>query len=238
VKTVEGNFAKLRVAELQPGNLLVIEWRVFEPAAAKASPLLNPSTEIPKPLAEALKDIRNKNKKGSKENLDKALELADRLQPGSLPRIRALSRAGTLYWSLREYKTAEKSLRAAAKEIDLFEGSGGQAEAARPRVPWDVARSTYRMLGIVLRTDRRFEESIPWLRKAVERADSATPTNHNERGLKYLALASDLFELSSAQCSARDKQAADDSFARMERECGNLQDQSRVFVCKHSKPQC
>lgn len=237
VKTVEGNYAKVRVVEIQPGNLLKIEWRLFE-TKAKALPAPNPTVEVPKLLEKALNEIYKKNKVGSKQHLDQAVELAGQLDPGSLPRIRGLSRAGTLYWSLREYGTAEENLRAAVQDIDLFEGQHKTEPAAKKQVPWDVARSAYRMLGIVLRTEQRFAESVPWLEQAIERADAATPGSPNERGQKYLALASDLFELSSAQCQAQDKTAADASFARMKLECKNLQDPGRVLVCKRSDPQC
>lgn len=218
VRTVEGNFAKVRVTGISSRNHLEIEWQLFPPPVApggSASTGSNPSLEIPRLFEQARQLLRTQRGAEAIPPVQQAVALAGQLPHGSRIRIETLSQAGSLLWSAENYKgsLAESVLLAAVKQIDAAPNAASQ----------ETTSMTYRMLGVVYRDQQRFPESIPWFQRAIK-TDGARPESTPQlMDSKYFAMSSNLRELASAQCRIKDAGAAE------------VSEQRRVDACKHMR---
>jgi tetratricopeptide (TPR) repeat protein len=233
VRTVEGNFAKVRVTGVSARNHLDIEWQLFQPPAAPGGSVLqssNPSLEIPRLFEQARQLLRSQRGKEAIPPVQQAVTLAERLPQGSRIRIETLSQAGSLLWSAENYKgsLAEPVLLAAVKQIDAAPNAASQ----------ETVSMTYRMLGVVYRDQQRFKESIPWFQRAV-RIDEARPESTPQlAGQKYFTMSSNLRALSEAQCRAGDAPGAEAADQKRLEACGRSPNPWSVGSCRDGKRPC
>lgn len=238
VRTQEGNFAKVRVVSISATNAIEIEWRVYQAPGAHAAgagvqaPVAqsNPSIEIPRLLDEAQRALRARNEADSAASLEQAVALARALPAGSTQRTEMLSRAGSLYWSLRRLETARDVLDEAAQAII--------AAGANAPVHWELAARTHRMLGVVHRDARRLDEAIVWFGRAVDAAHGVRPRDENERSTLALGLTSNLAELASAQCLSGARTAGADTRKRLQQACEQLRNPQSVAACSYTPIGC
>ena len=233
VRTVEGNFAKVRVAGISSRNDLELEWRVFPPPAAPGgsdSASSNPSLEIPRLFEQARQLLRSQRGKESIPLIQKATALAEQLPQGSRTRIETLSEAGSLFWSAENYKgtLAEPVLMAAVKQIDAAPNAASQ----------EIVSRTYRMLGVVYRDQQRFTEAIPWFQRAIKIDEARPESTSRLAGEKYFVMSSNLRALSEAQCRAGNAPGAEATDQRRLEACGRSPNPWSVGSCRDGKRSC
>jgi tetratricopeptide (TPR) repeat protein len=233
VRTVEGNFARVRVTGISFRNHLDIEWELFPPPVApggNASTGSNPSLEISRLFEQARLLLRSQRAKEAIPPVQQAAALAEQLPQGSRMRIETLSQAGSLLWSAESYRgsLAEPVLLAAVKQIDAAPNAASQ----------ETVSMTYRMLGAVYRDQQRFTEAVPWFQRAV-RIDEARPESTSQSaGQKYFSLSSNLRALSEAQCRAGDAPGAETADQKRLEACGRSPNAGSVGSCRDGKRAC
>jgi tetratricopeptide (TPR) repeat protein len=199
VRTAEGNYAKVRILEAGSGQSdLRLEWEIYPaPGQAVASPDGLPSPDVWKVKAEmALKAYRAKRREEAEQLYAEALASAERAGPDHARVAWVLHRSGSMYWSMRQFEHAESRLLRAARIVDALKpgdlvnhlGASGAF----------LANDVHRMLGIVYRDQRRYDQAALHFRKAVTAAQGAASTANP--GTQGWIVSSNLFELAMAQC--------------------------------------
>lgn len=232
VRTVEGNFAKVRVAGISSRNHLELEWQLFPPPVAPpgagATPS-NPSLEIPRLFEQARQSLRVQRGEEAIPPVRQAIALAEQLPHGSRMRIETLSQAGSLLWSAeRQGNLAESTLLAAVKQIDAAPNAANQ----------ETVSMTYRMLGVVYRDQQRFTESIPWFQRAVKTDEARPESNPQLAGQKYFVMSSNLRALAEVQCRAGNAPGAEATDQNRLETCGRSPNPWSVGACKDDKRSC
>lgn len=160
--------------------------------------------------------------------VEQAIALSERLPAGHHKRVETLSQAGALLWSVNQKELAEASLLAAVQQIEL--SSQG--------VPPEISRTTFNMLGVIYRDQRRHADAIPWFQRAVDGSAALPETNPEETENKYFALAYGLRSLAWAQCRADNAQAANATDLRRVEACARLRRPASVNECRDGKRTC
>jgi tetratricopeptide (TPR) repeat protein len=228
VRTVEGNFAKVRVAGINSRNHLELEWRVYPPPAATAKGTANPSLDIPALFAQARQHLRSQRQQDAVPLLQEAVALAEAL-PAGARRAEALGEAGSLLWSANRRDLSESALLAAARQMENLPASA---------VPLESRSRTFRMLGIVYRDLGRAAEAIPWFERALTANEAMPESSPQAAGLKYFNMASNLNELAGVHCRAGHGQDAEATDQRRLDTCARTRSSASVGACREARRSC
>jgi len=181
----------------------------------------------PQPLFDqTVQLLRAKRPAEAMAPLKQAIAMTDKMRGEK--RINALSRSGQLLWSLQDRPLAEKTLLIAAKEIDSAPGSVTPATAGM----------TFRMLGIVYRDLNRPADAIPWLERAITADRSLPEASPQERGVKQMALASNIQELASQQCRAGHGPLSEETDKQRLQVCSAMRNPNSVGACIQTPRAC
>ena len=198
------------------------------PPADAAAARAKAASEIERFFDQAHEALRSARREEAVTPAQKAVAVAEQLRPSDELRIRTLSQAGALFWSVNRKDLAKPALMAAVRQI----------EAAPGPMPPDIPRTVFHMLGVIHRDEQRHEDAIPWFLRAVQvSADLPETTKQDAQG-KYFTLASDLRSLAWAQCRANQPQAAEETDERRVAACARLPRQSKVSACRDGKRTC
>jgi tetratricopeptide (TPR) repeat protein len=188
----------------------------------------NPSLRIRALFEQSRQLLRTQRGAEAVPLLQQAVAQAETLPPGA-PRAEAFSEAGLLLWSTRRLDLAESALRSAAQQME-----GPPPSAVSPQ----TRSMTYRMLGVVLADQRRFDDAIPWFQRAVKTDEALPDSTPQLAGQKYFVMTSNLRSLSEAQCRAGGAAAAEASDQRRLEACARSPNPWSVGACRDGKRPC
>lgn len=248
VRTVEGNFARVRIVDIDRSKRLTLEWQLYPPAAATqaAPPRTNASLEIPQLLEQARQALRARNKAGAIALTEQAAALADGMPKGSRRRIDLLQEIGSLYWSASNLSTdstdvlalAETVLLSAVNEMHGPAGSTSELGPLRREIPAETAGKTYRMLGVIYR-DRGLQsrdasimaKAVPWFERALVIAEGLPKDNAQQASFRSFKLVSELNEVADAQCQSGETATALANEDRIKKICVETNGAGSAGVC-------
>jgi tetratricopeptide (TPR) repeat protein len=195
-----------------------------EAAAAreKAAP------EIERLFDQAHTALRSGRREDAVAPAQKAVAIAEQLPASDELRIRTLSQAGALFWSVNRKDLAKPTLKAAVRQIEA---------APRPAPP-EISRMVFHMLGVIHRDEQRHEDAIPWFLRAVQVSTSLPEATREDAEGKHFALAFELRTLAWAQCRANQSEAANETDERRVAACTRLPRQNEVNACRDGKRTC
>lgn len=188
----------------------------------------DPYLEIQRLFEQAHQASRTGRRDDAVAPVEQAIALSERLPAGHHKRVETLSQAAALLWSVNQQELAEASLLAAVRQIDVSSHA----------IPPEISRTTFHMLGVIYRDQRRHTDAIPWFQRAVDGSAALPETNPGETESKYFALAYGLRYLAWAQCRADDAQAANATDQRRVEACSRLRRPALVNECRDSKRTC
>jgi len=105
-------------------------------------------------------------------------------------------------------------------------------------VPWDLAESTFRFLGMVYRAERRDTDAIGAFERAAQIAERAKPDDVRSAGMRAMSLGRDLYELGVTQCRIGEIGAALASYAGVRKVCAELTRPASTWFCKPERLVC
>lgn len=199
-----------------------------EPSVQAATAGEKAAPEIQRLFDQAHVALRSGRREDAVAPAQQAAAISEQLPAGHGLRIRTLSEAGALFWSVNRKDLAKPALMAAARQID------GAPRAAPP----EVSRMTFHMLGVIHRDEQRHEEAVPWFQRAVQVLADLPENTTQAAQDKYFALVFELRTLAWAQCRANHAQAAEQTDERRIAGCSRLTRQSDANACRDGKRTC
>lgn len=199
VRTAEGNFAKLRIADIGEGYRLRVEWLLFpvrnenpEPAGKMAAVVPGPALTWQSQRDEALAAYKAQRYQEALDACGRAVETAQ--QAGAAHQALALVSCGSL---LALHRRASKQMEAWLRQAVAVSSKLGQKEIVSALGPREflLRERALRMLGVFYRDLNRTREAAQQFALAVDFVRSLPPP---ETADHRLALRGDLYELGTA----------------------------------------
>ena len=195
VRTVEGNFAKLRVAEIGKNNQLRLEWLLYTVQKASSEQTARPSAAPGPSLAwlalrdEALAAYKGQRYQEALDACGKAVEIAEKA--GAAHHALALVTCGGLMGLHRRAAQQTEEWLKQAVAIALKLDQQAIIAALGPR-EYMLKERCLRMLGVYYRDQNRPRDAAANFALAVDTVRAMPPL---EMGAQRLALRSDLYDL-------------------------------------------
>lgn len=189
VRTGEGNFAKVRVAEIRRNYDLRLEWTLYPPPAAGKVAPPNPSLAWMALRDEALAAYRAQRYQEGLDACGKAVAAAE--QAGAAPHALALVTCGGLMGLHRRASQQMEDWLKQAVAIAMKLEQGAIVSALGPREAM-LKERCLRMLGVFYRDQDRPRDAAAQFALAVDTVRAMPPP---ETGEQRMALRSDLYDL-------------------------------------------